>query len=168
MDWAKEQAICLGRVGAALRADGDTGAAQRAIRDAADTAQANDELEGDVLAALAVAAGSVGAGDLLEALTGRARRTWERAGVAEGWARAGDAARASELAGSIEAAHIRAISEGAGTGELGAALRILEHPALNEIHTRLAARFAALFDGSGIVSRVPDDDDMRTLGAVGQ
>jgi hypothetical protein len=168
MDWAKEQATCLGTVGTALRAGGDAGAVQQAIRDAADAAQAGDELRGDVLAALAVTAGSAGARDLLDELTGRARTTKERAGVAEGWARQGDPARATELVESIEATHIRALSEGEGAGELGAALRLLEHPDLRAIRTRLAERFAALYDGSGIVDRLPDDDDLRTLGAVGQ
>lgn len=166
MDWAKEQATCLGAVGAALDDAADADAVRQALRDAAHAVRADEELGGDTLAALAIAAGSAGAEDLLDELAGRARTATERAGVAEGLARHGDAARATELAESVEAAHIRALSEGEGTGDLGVALRLIEHPDLLAIRTRLADRLAALFDGSGIVDRLPDDDDLRTLGAV--
>jgi tetratricopeptide (TPR) repeat protein len=162
MDWPEDRAACLGAAAAALRAAGDATAATAAIRATIVAARDGDGLSDESLAALMVAAGDAGARSLLDELTPTARGVVELAGAAEGWARAGEEARATELAAGIDAAHVRALSDGAGLAGLSAAILRLEHPVLAATRRALGVRLA-----EGLRRRFPGEAEVRALAAVG-
>ncbi len=164
--WGADRAACIGAAAAELRALGETTLGAEAIREAVEAFHADEEADSSVFAAIAVAAGDAGAPTHLGELEEDAVDVLERAGLAEGWARFGDptrsAAMAERLADSVRPAdpgegHVKAIAD---------AVRMLEHPSLQQVRRVLGAELARVYTGRTLQRWGPDAEVAAALAAV--
>jgi hypothetical protein len=144
--WGGGLATCVGAVAGALAGVGETATAQEAVRWAIEDVRQDFGAFGR----LAVVAGELGLTDLLERLDARLTDLPGLAGVAEGWARAGDPGRSEAAAGRLAAPGLTSEDGKDAIGWAAAAVELLGHPTLITVRRALTAQIVAWLVARGL------------------
>jgi hypothetical protein len=147
-------ATCVAAVAAALAGVGEMATAQEAVRWAIEDVPQDD----GALGLLAVAAGDLGLTDLLERLDAWFTDLPGLAGVAEGWARAGDPGWSEAAAGRLAATGVTSEDDEDAIGRASAAVELLGHPTLIIVRRALTAQIVAWLVARGLQGFGPEGD----------
>jgi tetratricopeptide (TPR) repeat protein len=164
-NWGGDLAVCVGAVAGALAGVGETATAQDAVRWAIEAVQATED--DGALGRLAVVAGDLGLTDVLERLDAALADPPAVAGVAEGWARAGDPGRSEAAADRLAAPGLASGVEEVAIGRAAAAVELLAHPTLINVRRALTAQMVARLIARGLQAFGPEGDVIAACGAAG-
>jgi tetratricopeptide (TPR) repeat protein len=161
LTWAiGDLATCVGAVAGALAGTGETATAREAVRWAIEDVPEDD----GALGRLAVVAGDLGLTDLLERLDAWLTDLPGLAGVAEGWARAGDPGRSQAAAARLAAPGQASEDEEDAIGRAAAAVELLGHPTLITVRRALTAQMVALLVARGLQGFGPEAEFSTPFG----